>query len=168
MATSPNDWIVLELSDLRIFEQPILFMSEPGYWNPDESELQNLSRYLEQGGMLVLDDFRGTGEWIHVQALLHQILPERSLQDLTLEDGPFNALFPLESVDIPTPYDVPGTPVVRGIKNDAGCLMVVAFFNTDLGDFWEWSGRLADSPNAEMFRLSLEIGANTVATALLR
>jgi len=165
MATSPTDRVVLELNDPQISDHPLLFLTEPGYWNPSDDEVSNLRGYLNRGGMLVLDDFRGQQEWNHVVEIFQRTLPGANFEDLTLEDGPFQAFYQLDSVDLPTPYEVPGKPVARGIRGADGELQVVAFFNSDLGDFWEWSDSLATRVPDET-RRSLEIGANTIVCAL--
>ena len=51
--------LVLRLSDKRIFEHPILYICEPGYWTLEENEVANLKEYIDRGGFLLFDDFRG-------------------------------------------------------------------------------------------------------------
>ena len=165
MATSPTDRVVLELNDPQISDHPLLFLTEPGYWNPSDDEVSNLRGYLNSGGMIVLDDFRGEGEWDHVVEILQRALPGANFEDLTLEDGPFQAFYSLDSVDLPTPYEVPGKPVARGIRGADGEFRVVAFFNTDLGDFWEWSNSLSHVA-PDQIRRCFEIGVNTILYAL--
>jgi hypothetical protein len=36
---------ILDLDDPRIFENPVIYMSEPGYWTTDEAEAASLRAY---------------------------------------------------------------------------------------------------------------------------
>jgi hypothetical protein len=54
---------ILDLDDPRIFENPVIYMSEPGYWTTDEAEAANLRAYLLKGGFIIFDDFDGAAEW---------------------------------------------------------------------------------------------------------
>ena len=37
------------------------------------------------------------------------------------------------------PYRVRGNPTFFGLDDENGRLQVIANFNNDIGDFWEWS-----------------------------
>jgi hypothetical protein len=37
---------ILDLDDPRIFENPVIYMSEPGYWTTNDAEAKNLRAYL--------------------------------------------------------------------------------------------------------------------------
>src|SRR5262245_43112406 len=56
---------VLDLDDARIFENPILYVSEPGYWRIQESEAKNLRAHLLKGGFIIFDDFEGD-HWVNL------------------------------------------------------------------------------------------------------
>jgi hypothetical protein len=55
-------------------------------------------------------------------------------------------------------------PYVRGIFDDAGRLMVLINWNTDLGDAWEW----ADDPHypLKFSTYAFEIGINFIVYAM--
>ena len=59
-----------------IFENPIIYMSEPGYWTTTEAEAKNLRAYLLKGGFIIFDDFEGDGHWHNMVAQMRRALPE--------------------------------------------------------------------------------------------
>ena len=54
---------ILDLDDPRIFENPVIYMSEPGFWTTDQAEAANLRAYLLKGGFIIFDDFDGDADW---------------------------------------------------------------------------------------------------------
>ena len=54
--------IVLTLKDEEIFEHPILYLCEPGYWISDDEEVRNLQEYFARGGFMIIDDFHDYGD----------------------------------------------------------------------------------------------------------
>src|SRR5215208_5771159 len=50
---------VFDLDDPGIFDNPIIYVSEPGYWTIAASEAKNLGNYLRKGGFIIFDDFEG-------------------------------------------------------------------------------------------------------------
>src|SRR5919198_5498755 len=54
---------VLDLEDNRIFDNPILYISEPGYWRISDKGAANLRLHLLKGGLVIFDDFEHQDEW---------------------------------------------------------------------------------------------------------
>ena len=48
---------VFRLDDPELFTHPIAYISEPGFWNMSESEVQGLRDYWLKGGFVIFDDF---------------------------------------------------------------------------------------------------------------
>jgi len=88
--TTPNSYLVLDMDDPLIMNYPILYVSEPGYWNITDEEAANLRAYLSRGGFVIFDDFRGIQEWENLTDAMKKVLPERNFQELTLEDPIFH------------------------------------------------------------------------------
>ena len=70
----------------------------------------------------------------------------------------------IESLDIFASYVPGGEPVFYGLNNADGTLAVIACFNNDLENFWDWIGSPAYPlrPATEAFRL----GANFVVYSM--
>jgi hypothetical protein len=54
---------VLELEDNRIFDNPVLYVSEPGYWRISDKGAANLRLHLLKGGLVIFDDFEHQDEF---------------------------------------------------------------------------------------------------------
>lgn len=148
---------------------PIAYMAEPGRWRATRAEVDNLAAYLQKGGFLILDDFRGSREWQVVEAIFAEMLPGRRFRMLELEEPVFNAFFRIETLDFSPPTFRQYKPYFLGIhENDdpQERLMVVANFNNDIGDYWEYSdtGWFPINLSNEAYK----VGVNYVIYALTR
>jgi hypothetical protein len=70
---------------------------------------------------------------------MKKVFPDRTLDKLTIDHPVFNCFYNIETLDMTTPYPVPGVPEFYGMSDEKGRLQVVANFNNDIGDYWEWS-----------------------------
>jgi hypothetical protein len=136
---------------------PLVFVSDPGWMVLSPDEMTAIARYLERGGVIWVDDFWGEGEWRQFADLMTTILRGRQWREIEPDEPIFHMVFDLnEMPQIPAlPYAAPGgstfernnghkppvgsdeAPHLRGWFDDAGRLMVVATYNTDLGDGFE-------------------------------
>lgn len=138
--TTPESYLVLDLRDPEIMNFPVLYVSEPGYWNCTDEEVTNLREYLQRGGFVIFDDFRDApGEWDNFESCMKRVFPERNLEELTLQHPVFHCFYDIETLEMTPPYGVPGRPTFFGLSDEEGRLQVVANFNNDIGDYWEWS-----------------------------
>ena len=69
---------MLDLDDPEIFRHPLVYMSEPGFWEMTDADAQNLRQYLLKGGLILFDDFETT-QWNNMAAQMRRVLPEISL-----------------------------------------------------------------------------------------
>lgn len=144
--------IVLTLADERIFEYPVLYLCEPGYWKTNEEEVANLQRYFERGGFMIIDDFHDGGrgsvgpEWENFYANIKQIFPGREPVELTADHPIWSVYYDIDPdaavstkwATGQTPWLGPDDDIYYGIFDDSGRLMCVVCYNQDLGDGWEW------------------------------
>ena len=138
--TGPAGGTILKLDDPELCKFPFAYMSEPGYWTMTDEEALNLRNYMLKGGFLVFDDFRG-GDWYNFEEQLHRVLPDARLVQLDVSAPVFHSFFDIESLDFVQLYDR-DVPVFFGVfeDNDPGKrLMVVANYNNDIGEYWEFS-----------------------------
>ncbi len=163
--------ILLDDPNLRRF--PFLYALEVGYMALTEPEIEGLRSYLEAGGFLVIDDFWGLQQWRNFQYNMARVLPGREIVDLPMDHPLFSAFYDIEEVR-QTPAIGRGVggrptweggedtrvPMVRGIFDDEGRLMVVINWNTDLGDAWEH----AENPfyPLEYSTYAYQVGVNMV------
>jgi hypothetical protein len=152
---------ILDLDDPRIFENPVIYMSEPGYWTTDETEAASLRAYLLKGGFIIFDDFDGDIEWRNLVAQMKVVLPEHDFIRLDVSHPIFQSFYSLRTLNIPHPM-LPGIePVFYGLFDDnrtSGRMMAIANWNNDIGDYWEWSaeGLYGDAPTTDAYRLGVD------------
>ena len=152
---------ILDLDDPRIFENPVIYMSEPGGWTTDEAEAANLRAYLLKGGFIIFDDFDGEPEWRNLARQMKIVLPDHDFIDLDVTHPIFQSFFSLRTLDIPHPMLRGVSPVFRALFDDnreSGRMMAIANWNNDIGDYWEWSaeGLYGDAPTADAYRLGVD------------
>ena len=156
-----DDSNILDLDDPRIFENPVIYMSEPGGWTTDEAEAANLRAYLLKGGFIMFDDFDGDAEWRNLARQMKVVLPEHDFIELDVSHPIFQSFYSLKTLDIPHPMLRGIEPVFRGLFDDnrpSGRMMAIANWNNDIGDYWEWSaeGLYGDAPTADAYRLGVD------------
>ncbi|HLV01473.1 MAG TPA: DUF4159 domain-containing protein [Acidobacteriota bacterium] len=164
--TTPDSYLVLDMDDPEIMNYPVVYVSEPGYWNCTQEEVTNLREYLDRGGFIIFDDFRDSrGEWENFARCMQQVAPGRVMQQLSNDEPIFHCFYNLSFEDMPAPYNVPGDPVYYGLVDDDGRVQVIANFNNDIGDYWEWSDQslvpIALSNEAYKFGINYVIYALT-------
>src|SRR5215208_4912308 len=110
-----NDSNILDLDDPRIFQNPVIYMSEPGYWTTDEAEARNLRAYLLKGGFIIFDDFDGDAEWRNLVTQMKVVLPDHDFIRLDVSHPIFQSFYGLRSLNIQHPM-LPGIePIFYGL-----------------------------------------------------
>jgi len=136
---------ILTFDDPELHSYPLAYVSEPGFWEMDEAEKEGLRNYLLKGGFVIFDDFGGPRDWANFEAQMMRVLPEGIFYDLSdLDPLPtvFDSFFEIADPEALAPPYRGGWPQYLGIFEDndpAKRLMLVANFNNDLGDYWEFS-----------------------------
>ena len=151
---------ILDLDDPRIFENPVIYMSEPGYWTTDDAEAASLRAYLLKGGFIIFDDFDGDADWQNLVQQMKRALPDHHFIRLDVTHSIFQSFYGLKTLNIPHPMLQGIEPVFLGMfeNNDpTGRMMAIANWNNDIGDYWEWSaeGLYGDAPTTDAYRLGV-------------
>ena len=159
-------YLVLDILDERIFEYPILYLCEPGYWRLREEGAAHLREYLNRGGFILFDDFRGDYEWYNLYEQMQLVFPGKEPQELPPTHPIWTIYFDVDPVAAPSLVSgyQGSTDADRymGYFDDRGRLMALANHNQDLGDGWEYPNR--DFDNAST--VSFQMGINFVMYAL--
>ncbi len=166
---NPAGTAVVDASDSELHRHPVAYVAEPGLWNPTRGELDNVAAYLLKGGFLILDDFRSPREWDRVERIFGAMLPDHRFRRLELDEPIFNAFFRIETLDLPPPTYTFYRPEFWGLHegdDPDGRLMVVANFNNDVGDYWEYSD-MGYFP-IDLSNEAYKFGVNYVIYALVR
>ena len=149
-----DDVNVLTLDDPDLFKYPIAYVIEVDWWAMTDSEAAALRTYLQKGGFLIVDDFKprrfrggfgsdfGSG-WEVFAAQMKRVLPGGQFVDLEASHPIFHSFFEINRLDIIPQAYIAGTPVFRGLYEDNDPrkrLQIIVNYNTDVSQFWEWSG----------------------------
>lgn len=135
---------VLRLDDPELFKHPIAFMWEPGFWMLTDREAESFRAYLLKGGFAVFEDFDGPSQWSNFEAAMRRVLPEGRFVKLDGSARIFDAFFHINDIDSILHPMSRIRPSYLGIYEDndpSKRLMVVANFDNDVPEYWEWSGQ---------------------------
>ena len=139
----------LSLEDPEIFKYPLIYLIEPSWWRITDVEARHLRAYLDKGGFVIIDDFktaewRGGRGWDQFADNMREVMPAARFLDLDITHPIFSQFFTISSLDIfPQAYNA-GRPVFRGLFEDndpSKRMQMFINYNTDISQFWEWSGR---------------------------
>ena len=136
--------VVLGLDDPELFNHPIVMMWEPGFWNLSDREAESFRRYLLKGGFAIFEDFDGPQQWQVFESQMQRVLPDGRLVRLDKSHPIFDSFFRIKDIDAIV-HPMSGIrPSYLGIFEDndpAKRLMVIANFDNDVPEYWEWSGQ---------------------------
>ncbi len=141
---------VMEIMDDDLFKFPYVYAVEVGGMQLTTREAARLREYLLRGGFLHVDDFWGLWERNNFATQIRKVFPDRPIEELPVTHEVFHTFF-----DVDTIMQIPNRgngcsggrtwesrddtmPAVYGISDDAGRLIVVVTYNSDLGDAWEY------------------------------
>jgi hypothetical protein len=143
----------LTLDDPELLKYPVAYIIEVGWWDMTDREAEGLRNYLAKGGFLIVDDFkerfRGFGgdtgghQWELFESYLKRVLPGVRIFPMDASHPIFHSFFEIDDLDIVPQAYIAGKPIFRGVyeDNDQGRrLQIIINYNTDVSQFWEWSG----------------------------
>ena len=136
--------LILTLDDPELFKYPIAFMWEPGFWNLAESEAESFRAYLLKGGFAVFEDFDGAQQWSHFEAQMRRVLPEARFVKLDNAHRIYDSFFQIKDIEAIVHPMTGIRPSYYGIFEDNDPrkrLIVVANYDNDVPEYWEWSGQ---------------------------
>lgn len=168
--TLMGDPLVFTFLDEEIFEYPVLYLTEPGFWMTNEEEVKNMRKYFLRGGFLIIDDFHDYGgfgwQWYNMYNNIKQVFPDKE-PVLLPNDHPIWSIYydidPVEAAS--TKWDFSRyDDAYFGIFDDDGRMMIVICYNQDIGDGWEhpFGRRIL----AEASTVSFQMAINFIMYAL--
>jgi hypothetical protein len=139
-----DDINTVTFDDPELFKYPIAFMWEPGFWTLTDSEASAFRAYLLKGGFAIFEDFDGAQQWAVFEAQMRRVLPDSRLVRLDHSHRIFDSFFRIENIDAivhPMSHIAPSYYGIFEDNDPAKRLMVVANFDNDVPEYWEWSGQ---------------------------
>src|SRR5579871_2517054 len=65
-----------------VYNWPVMYAVEVGYWNLSDAEAAQLREFIQRGGFLMVDDFHSTYEWEGFMESMTKVFPDRQVEDL--------------------------------------------------------------------------------------
>lgn len=133
---------ILWTDDEELFRYPLAYVSEPGCWTMNEDEVEGLRNYLLKGGFVIFDDFGGR-DWFNFRDQLLRVLPDANLVELDATHEIFHSFFEIDQRVLDSTGRGWNWPRYYGVFEDndpSKRLMIIANYDNDIGDYWEWSG----------------------------
>lgn len=153
---------ILGLDDPELFRYPVAYVCEPGFWTMSEDEVLGLRAFLLKGGFVIVDDFRGD-HWYNFAEQLGRVLPEAHPVPLDGSHPIFDSFFRIDPFAFEHPFFRGAPPTYYGVfeGNDPNRrLMLIANYNNDIGEYWEWSD--TDFIPIELNNEAYKLGVNYV------
>jgi hypothetical protein len=139
----------LTLDDPELSKYPVAYIIEVSWWQMTDGEAAALRAYVQKGGFVIVDDFKALGDfgspgWDVFETNMKRVFPNGRFVDMPTSHPVFHSFFEIATLDnFPQAYNA-GPPVFRGMFEDntpSKRLEMIVNYNTDISQFWEWSGR---------------------------
>ena len=139
----------LAFDDPELCRYPVAYVIEVGWWQMRDREAAALRAYIQKGGFVIVDDFKmrgfdGQGGWDLFAANMQRVLPGVRFFEMQPTHPIFHTFFEINDLDIVPQAYIAGKPIFRGVYEDNDPfkrLQMIVNYNTDISQFWEWSGR---------------------------
>jgi hypothetical protein len=158
---------IVDIESKELFRYPYVYLSEPGYLDLQPEDVKNLREYLDRGGFLFIDDFRGARHLRNLEEQMGKVYPDRAIVELDINHPIFHAFYDLESIEMEAPY-IYGIPKSEtkflGLSDSKNRLQAIIDYNNDLSEYWEWIDQ-GDQP-LEYSAKSIRLGVNYAIYAM--
>lgn len=150
------EYDVIEPSSPDLFRYPFVHMTGHGNVYFSESDVENLRKYLLNGGFLHADDNYGMDEFIRRE--FQKLFPDRPLVKLDASHPIFKQRFAFK--ELPKIHEHDNKPAEAYGIFDGDRLMVFYTYESDLGNGWEDEEVHNDPP--EVRELAFKMGVNII------
>lgn len=145
------------LGSREIHDYPFLFMTGHGNIEMNEQEMENLRRYLDNGGFLHVDDDYGFDPY--VRPYLEELFPDEPLRELPPDHPVYRNVFEFPGGRPPKVHEHDGLPPQAfGIFRN-GRLVLLYTYESNPSDGWAYDQH--DNPQ-EIVEAALRFGVNVL------
>jgi hypothetical protein len=149
--------VTIELSSSALFLYPFIHITGHGNILFNDTEVNNLRKYLLGGGFLHIDDNYGLDQYIRRE--MKRVFPELDFIEISKDHTIFQEPYSFPN-GIPKIHEHDNKPPQAfGLFKD-GKLICLYTYETDLGDGWE-DAEVHNNP-AEVREKALRMGANII------
>lgn len=151
----------VQLGSRDIFNYPFLFITGHGNISINETEMQNLRRYLETGGFLYVDDDYGMDQYI--RPLLNDIFPDTELIELPADHPIYSSVYNISEGRPPKVHEHDNeAPQAFGLFHE-GRMVLLYTYESNPSDGWAYDEH--DNPQ-EITNAALQFGVNLLVYTL--
>lgn len=131
---------IISLDNPELFRFPVVYMAEPGFWRPSDTEVLLTRAYLQKGGFMIFDDFAGR-DWSNFVAQVQKVLPGAIPLRLDTTHPIFDSFYRIENLDYYHPLQqIPSEFYGVFEDNDpTKRMMMMVNYNNDIAEYWEFS-----------------------------
>ena len=168
--TTPESFQIVDIDSKELFKYPFVYLSEPGFLDLLPGDVKNLREYLDRGGFILVDDFRGNpsdnSQMENFVLQLKKVYPDRELEPVPASHPIFHTFFDLDPSTMKPPYLMPNSGDVQflGLSDDDGRIQIIVDFNNDTSEYWQALDVQQCSINEA--GLAVELGINYAIYAL--
>ena len=168
--TKPESYQIVDIDSKELFQYPMVYLAEPGYLDLLPADAANLREYLERGGFILVDDFRGNAsdnsEFQNLVMQFRKVYPDRQIVPLPADHPIFHMFYDVDPQNLLPPYRMWNSGEVHflGISDPKGRLQVMVDFNNDMSEYWQ----ALDVGQCSLHEsgLAVELGVNYLVYAL--
>jgi hypothetical protein len=168
--TTPDSYQIVDIDGKELFKYPFVYLAEPGYLDIQPDDAKNLKEYLDRGGFVFVDDFRGRpGRMEEMQNFIFQLeklYPERRLKPLDKSHPIFHSFFDVDPHTMVPPYtmDNSGDAQYFGLFDEKDRIQVMVHFNNDASEYWQ--GLDVKACSLQQSSSAVQLGINYVVYAM--
>jgi len=129
----PTDQEIAKAGDAKLFDYPFIYMTGHGNIRFSDKELDNLRNWMLRGGFLYADDDYGMDASFRRE--VKRIFPELQLIELSPDFPLYNSYFNFSKLPKIHKHD-DKAPQAFGMFDDAGRLMLLYTYETNISDGW--------------------------------
>lgn len=129
----PRDQETVKASDAKLYDYPFVYLTGHGNIRFTDREVDNLRNWMLRGGFLYADDDYGMDESFRRE--IKRIFPERDLIELGPDFPLYNCYFSFSRLPKIHKHDEK-TPQAFGMFDDAGRLMLLYTYESNISDGW--------------------------------
>jgi hypothetical protein len=151
----------VQVGSRDIFNYPFLFITGHGNIELNDTEMDNLRRYLENGGFLMVDDDYGMDEY--VRPLLQRIFPDEELFELPADHPVYNIVYDFPEGRPPKVHEHDGKPPQAFGVYRNGRMVILYTYESNPSDGWAYDEH---SNPQSIIDAALRFGVNVLTYAM--
>lgn len=147
----------VQIGSRDIFNYPFLFITGHGNIALNNNEMDNLRRYLESGGFLMIDDDYGMDQY--VRPLLERIFPDEELFELPADHPIYSNVYTFSEGRPPKIHEHDGKPPQAFSIYRNGRMVLLYTYESNPSDGWAYDEN--ENPE-EIVQAALQFGVNVL------